>query len=310
MNLPNFFIIGAPKAGTTALYDALTQHPEIYMSPVKEPFFFAFKGEPPIFPAPIGDHIRRVTVWKPAAYALLFAGVTNQRAIGEASTNYLRSPLAAQRIKQSLPQSRIIAILRQPVERAYSHYTFHLERGFDYRGKTFEEALAREDACVKEGWYSGFHKTNGYYHAQLSDWYARFPHEQIKVYLYEDWKNTPQVMLRDLFRFLEVDEDFAPEIRRSNVTLLPKSRRLHNMASNSTWIEQFMPFLPTIVRRAVDSALCSILAKFNLAPPPPLDPEIRARLTEDYREDILKLQDLIGRDLSHWLKAPTRGDRL
>ena len=302
MNLPNFFIIGAPKAGTTALYDALTQHPEIYMSPVKEPFFFAFKGEPPIFPAPIGDHIRRVTVWKPAAYALLFAGVTNQRAIGEASTNYLRSPLAAQRIKQSLPQRRIIAILRQPAERAFSHYTFHLERGLDYRGKTFEEALAHEDERVKEGWYSGFHKTNGYYHAHLTDWYARFPREQIKVYLYDDWNNTPQAMLRDLFRFLEVDEDFAPEIRRSNVTLLPKSRRLHSLATNPARIEQTMPFLPATARRAIVSAFRRMNDRFNLAPPPPLDPEIRARLTEDYREDILKLQDLIGRDLSHWLK--------
>lgn len=302
MHLPNFFIIGAPKAGTTALYHTLKQHPEIYMSSVKEPRYFAFQGVPPISPGPAGAFFRRTAVWQPRAYALLFAQVTNQCAIGDASPIYLRSALAARRIKQDLPHSRIIAILRQPAERAHSHYTYMCQQGVE-PARTFEQALAHEETRLKEGWFSGlYHKTNGYYHAQLSVYYDLFPREQIKVYLYEDWKNTPQVMLRDLFRFLEVDESFAPEIRWSNVTLLPKSRRLHNLATHPARVEQLTPFLPARARRAVVSALRRIDNQFNLAPPPPIDPEIRARLTADYREDILKLQDLIGRDLSQWLQ--------
>jgi hypothetical protein len=100
---------------------------------------------------------------------------------------------------------------------------------------------------------------------------------------------------------LEVDENFMPEIRRSNVTLWSKSRRLHNLATHPARIEQLLPFLPATARRVIASALRRIDSRFNLAPPPPLDPETRARLTEEYREDILKLQDLIGHDLSHWL---------
>jgi len=111
-------------------------------------------------------------------------------------------------------------------------------------------------------------------------------------------------LLRDLFRFLEVDENFAPEIRRSNVTLLPKNRRLHQLATHPAQLDGRTLFLPAFVRRALSSVLREIDFRFNLAPPPPLDPDTRARLTEGYREDILKLQDLIGRDLSHWLAAP------
>jgi hypothetical protein len=300
---PNFFIVGAPKAGTTALYDTLKGHPEIYMSPIKEPHFFAFEGEPPIFPGPAGNYFRLVSVGRAREYALLFAGLTNQRAVGESSTRYLGMPLAAHRICRNLPHSRIIAILRQPATRAYSDYAFMRQVGVE-PARTFEEALTHEETRLQEGWLPGLcYKTYGYYHAQLSVYYDLFPREQIKVYLYEDWKNRPQAMLRDLFRFLEVDENFVPEIRRSNVTRLPKSRRLHNWATHSTRLEQLMPFLPVPARCAIVSALQRFDNQFNLAPPPPLDPEIRARLTADYREDILKLQDLIGRDLSHWLKT-------
>jgi hypothetical protein len=303
MILPNFFIIGAPKSGTTALHDMIKQHPEIYMSPRKSPRFFATAGEPLLFPGPAGDSLRRWAVWRPREYALLFAGVTSQRAIGEASVVYLRSPLAAQRIKQYLPQSRIIAILRQPAERAYSHYMYMRQHRRE-PACTFEEALAQEEIRMKEGWISGYYyKTNGFYHAQLSAYYDLFPHQQIKVVLHEDLRNTPQVLLRDLFRFLGVDENFAPEIRRSNVTQLPRSQRLHNLATHPARIEQLTPFLPAFARRVIVSALRRVDYKFNLVPPPPLAPEIRARLTEEYREDILKLQDLIGRDLSHWLKT-------
>ena len=305
IQLPNFFIIGAAKAGTTALYDMLAQHPEIFMSPVKEPRFFATVGEPPLFPGPAGDFLRRVTVWRPHEYAVLFAGITNQRAIGEASAIYMRLPLAAQRIRQTLPQSRLIAILRQPAERAYSNYTFMRQHNIEPEA-SFEVALSQEEARAQAGWYPGiYYKKNGYYHAQLAVYYSLFPPEQIKVVLNEDLRNAPQAVLRDLFQFLDVDENFTPEIQRSNVTLLPKNGRLHHLSTHPARIRERIPFFPAPVHRVIVSALRSIDAKFNLVPPPPLDPETRARLTEEYREDILKLQDLIGRDLSHWL---TRGD--
>lgn len=303
LKLPNFFIIGAPKSGTTALYDAIKQHPGIFMSPVKEPHFFAFKGMPPISQGPAGSYFNRATVWELHKYALLFARASKEQAIGEASTTYLSSPLAAQRIRKNLPRSRIVAVLRHPADRAYSYYTFMRQNNVEPEC-TFESGLALEDKRKKEGWFSGlYYKTNGFYHNQLSVYYECFPRKQIKVYLYEDWRANPHAMLRDLFEYLEVDQGFMPETYRSNVTRLPKSRRLHRWATNLGQPERRSSLLNSVVIRPVSSALRQIDKAFNLGSPPPLDPETRARLTIDYREDILKLQDLIGRDLSSWLKS-------
>ena len=111
------------------------------------------------------------------------------------------------------------------------------------------------------------------------------------MYLYEDWCQSPASLLQDLFQFLEVDSSLQPSLRRSNVTQIPRNRRFHRLVHN-----------PKVTQhRALASALGRIDRQFNQATPPPLDPEMRRALTEEYRADITRLQDLIGRDLSHWL---------
>ena len=302
MKLPNFFIVGAAKAGTTGLYHTIKQHPDIYMSPAKEPKYFAFPGPPPVLPGPCGQNYCRSTVWQPRRYAMLFAQAAHQRAIGEASVLYLRSPLAARRIRESLPHSRIVAVLRQPAERAYSHYTFMRQKGVE-PAPTFAEGLALEPDRIRAHWFSGFfYRTNGNYHAQLAPYYELFPREQIRVYLYEDWLDDPFGMLGDLFRFLEVDDGFRPEIRHRNVTLLPKSRRLHHWTLRLQKLDRQGSAPSPLPRRMLKGALHRIDAALNLAPPPPLAHETRADLTASYHEEIEKLQNLIGRDLSPWLK--------
>lgn len=177
--LPNFFVIGAPKSGTTALYDCLKQHPEIYMSPVKEPHFFALNGQPPAWAGPAGSYRIQTAVWRPRDYFMLFAGATNQCAVGEASLSYLRSPLAAQRIKHYLPESKQVVILRQPADRAYSDYVFRIQRGWETAG-SFTEALELEDSRRAKGWPDMFfYALNGCYHTQLSAYYKRFRREVI-----------------------------------------------------------------------------------------------------------------------------------
>lgn len=291
MPWPNFFVIGAPKAGTTALHATLIQHPDIYMSPVKEPHFFICEGQkPPLFPGPGGGYLHHEAVWQAEQYSALFDGVTTQRAIGEASAGYLFAPQAARNIYNRLPHSKIVAILRQPAERAYSHYCYRIQN----RGEsapTFEIALQEEAQGLRKGWSAGvLHRKNGFYYAQLSRYFALFPREHIQVYLYEDWKRSPHEMLRDLFAFLEVNPDFAPQIRTANVTLMAKNRFLDRAAKG---ISRRLPLAA--------ARLDAVNRRWNRVPAPPLDPETRRRLTLEYRDDILKLQDLIGRDLSHWL---------
>jgi len=299
---PNFFIIGAPKCGTTALYDILSQHPDIYMSPVKEPHYFTFEGDAPIFQGPGGNYFKRVAVTRPRDYLMLFAGVKEHLAIGEASPTYLGSTVAAKRISNAVPGAKIIVLLRQPAERAYSHYQYLRFHGVESIGN-FSAALEQETIRKANGWSRIlFCRHGGYYFTNLSRYYQLFPREQIKVYLYEDWNQSPRTVLRDLYTFLGVDENFAPEIRRSNVTLIPRNHRLNSLAKKPDRVEQLLaPLIPESLNKKIIAAIQQLNRKYNLYPPPPIEPLIRQQLTDGYRDDILKTQELIGQDLSHWL---------
>lgn len=276
MILPNFIILGAAKAGTTALYHYLAQHPRIYLSPLKETNFFALEGEPPRFCGP-GDHdyVNCLSITTLEGYAAQFAGVRDETAIGEASPLYLYSPKAVGRIRHYVPDARLIAFVRNPVDRAFSAF-LHLVRDEREPCREFREALAAEEERIRAGWEHIWHyKRMGLYHEQLRRYYDVFPADRIKVFLYKDLRLEPRRTLREIFGFLQVDPVFVPDTsERYNVTNnLPPEKR------------------------------------------PALLPEVRAELRAYFREDSLRLQDLIGRDLSHWLnempapvEAETAGD--
>ena len=295
MTLPNFFVIGAGKSGTTSLWRYLEQHPEVYMSAIKEPNFFTFEGGVPDFRGPR-------TPWAVTdleAYRALFAGVSEEKAIGEASAYYLYSEEAPKRIRHHVPDAKLVAVLRNPVDRAYSHFLYRLAQGGE--GLTdFAQALDAEEERVRERWGPSFHyKRRGFYHEQLSRYYDLFGPEQIRVYLYEDLKEDPVGMTQSIFRFLGVDDAFVPDTsRRHNVARIPRSRALQAFIEKPNPFKSVLrPFLPKGLRKRI----ALNLRNRNLAKPPPMPEGVREGLTEAYREDILKLQKLVGRDLSGWL---------
>ena len=300
MPLPNFLIIGPPKCGTTALYATLARHPQVFMSPVKEPYFFAFDGEPVVFGGPDGAYFQRHAVTSQAAYVGLFAAAGKLPVIGEASTIYLTSyqPMnTATRIHDALPMARLVAVLRQPVDRAYSAFT-------DLRGRRleplsdFREALAAEPQRTVANWRPGFrYWQNGLYVQNLTPFYERFPRTQVRIYLYEEWRDRPQTMLADLCDFLEIDPARLPvQVPQRNVTRWARNLWLEGLIKSSRGIKMI---LPGRLRRAIS---CRLRA-WNQVKPPPLDPALRSNLTERYRDEIMRLQELIGRDLSHWLQG-------
>jgi hypothetical protein len=298
MTLPNFLIIGAMKAGTTALYTYLEQHSQVYMSPVKEPNFFAFEGEKMTFRAPQDQEgINRTSVTDIEAYRALFEGVSNETAIGEASHWYLYSPKASERIRHHIPDVRLITILRDPVERAYSQW-LHFVRDNREPITDFARALEAEDERIRNNWAFGRYASRGFYHAQLKRYFDVFDRNQIKVYLYEDLSADPVGVLQDVFEFLGVDEAFAPDVSvKPNVSGIPQNKALHILLTRQQRIKAVLkPHLPARLLR-----LASDLRDRNLAKPQ-LSPEVRGQLIEMYREDILRLQDLIDRDLSKWLE--------
>jgi hypothetical protein len=207
VTMPNFFIIGAQKAGTTSLYYYLKQHPQVYMSPRKEPHFFKGmhseyrkrgRSLPPV--TDLGD------------YQALFEGVTDEKAIGEASASYLYSPKAPALIKRSIPDAKLIAVLRNPADRAYSNYLYCVKMGREPLA-SFAEALQAEEKRIRENWGPLWHyRQKGFYYSQVKRYFDVFGQDQVKVYLYDDLRGKPSSMLGDIFRFLDVDETFVPDL--------------------------------------------------------------------------------------------------
>lgn len=308
MTMPNFLIIGAGKSGTTSLYHYLKQHPEIYMSPVKEPKFFALEGKTLNFRGPNDDaHMNRKSVTDIGAYRALFRGVSNEKAVGEASTLYLYSPEAPARIKHYIPEVKLIAILRNPADRAFSSYLHCLRDRGEPLGD-FAQALREEEGRIENGWGPIWHYRNaGFYSAQLERYFDAFGRDQIKVFLYEDLKGDPVGVLRSIFRFLGVVDTRLPDISlKHNISGVPRSRLVHELLNTPNPIKSaFRPLLPAKLRKRFNHNLTDR----NLLRPQ-LSPEVRRRLIETYTEDILRVQGLIDRDLSRWLKGHENLDQL
>jgi len=222
--MPTFLVIGAGRSGTTSCYYYLKAHPEIFMSPVKEPRFFAYDGTLPTYSGPDTSAWLRSCVVEPDAYLRLFDGVRDERAIGEASIQYLSYPGCPERIRARIPEVRIVALLRDPVERAYSQFLFVSRDGFEPE-RDFVAALDAEPDRIHAGWAPGFqYATYGLYYRHLSRYYEQFDREQIRVYLYDDFKGDTAAVLRDIYAFVGVDPDFAPDLtRRYNPSGVPRS---------------------------------------------------------------------------------------
>ena len=300
MIMPNFLIIGAAKSGTTSLYTWLKQHPQIYMTPVKETNFFAFEGEKLNFAKEsITEAYLRGFKTSIEAYIEQFQGVSNEIAIGEASPTYLYYPRASERIQHYIPNTKLIAILRNPVERAYSMFLHHIREGIE-PFSDFAQALEQEQNRIRNNWWWGsYYIQGGFYYTQLKRYFNRFDKSQIKIYLYQDLKANPHELLQDIFEFIGVDKSFVPDMSiKYNMTGIPRSKFWHQFLSKPNFIKASLkPLLPGKLTKHIVVNL-----KNRNFFKPELDSAIKRELIQVYREDILKLQDLTERYLSKWLE--------
>jgi hypothetical protein len=297
MTLPNFLIIGAAKSGTTSLHAYIGQHPQAYMSPLKETNFFAFDGERPWFGGPDGDVFMRDSVYRLEQYARLFEGQTDKLAIGETSPRYLSVGGTAARIKRSLPTVKLVAILRNPADRAFSAFSMRKRDGWE-PCETLERAIADEPRRIAERWGGGIYRATGLYAQQLRSYYEHFAREQIRVYLYDDLVSAPDQMFADLFGFLGIDPRFRPETsRRLNVSGVIKNPVLRAAWTRTHRVQRIVrPLMPKPIRQRISQFFIG-LEKERL----PFALERRKRLIDYYRDDVEELQNLIVRELSGWL---------
>lgn len=283
---PDFFVVGAPRAGTSSLYYYLVQHPDVYMTYPKEPNFFYNRKSPG---SPVLEEKRL------DEYLRLFEGIPEHKQAGEASTSYLWSENAALEIKRFQPEAKIIIMLRDPVERAYSHY-WHTMR---YGGKfdTFEQALDNEPERIRQGMWHGFYYVdNGRYAGQVARYLDVFGRDSVKVYLFEDLFRDARGVCRDVFEFLGVDPDAPVETGKIYNRGGAPRNRLFARLIKSRIKRPIRKMLPEALRQN----LIEWIKDANNDPIPEMDPKTRTRLKEIFREDTLHLEEMIGRDLSHW----------
>jgi hypothetical protein len=296
---PNFLIIGATKSGTTSLYHYLSQHPEIYMSHVKEPHFFAYEGQTLDFKGPGDMEIAsQMIVTEKWRYEQLFDGVTNEKAIGEASAMYLYCEGTAERIKRYLPEVKLIIILRNPVERAYSSY-IHLRRDGRENLKDFLEALDAEESRIESNWMPIWHyKKMGFYYEQLSIYYQFFKKEQIKIYLFDEIKKQPMEIMQELYKWLGVDPNFVPDMSlKYNVSGLPKKQWIHFYLRKPHWTKTIIkPLLPERFRKYI---MTNMINK-NLSKKQEMQDEWKNFLLNLYETEFIRLGKLLNKDLSNW----------
>ena len=298
MTLPNFIIIGSERSGTTSLYQYLRQHFDVFMSAVKETNFFAYEEGPADRPWDFGRDPFPVKTLD--EYRALFQGCRDEKAIGEASPAYFFSRHAAERIHRVIPDVKLIAILRNPVERAHSAYRLQVTRGLERR--TFDQALQDEAERCDESVLRRY-RFPGLYHQHLGPYLELFDRSRIAFLLYDDLVVDAARLMRTLFEFLEVDPGFRPEVgTRYNSAHLPKKKILRGLFQPSLLKSAIKTAFPDWALRRAYAAAERLKGRSELEEEL-LREETRQSLLEEYRDDILRLQDLLDRDLSGWLEV-------
>lgn len=277
MTLPNFIMIGAPKAGSTSLYDYLRKHPEIFMPKIKAPRFFTYNGQANAYYYPA------TTLEE---YEALFADATDEKAIGEATAVYIEFPDTARRIHEVVPDARIIAILREPVQRSFSIYHKSMRDTGRNEGMGFLEAL-RIDPSIRKMYCDG-----------LKPYYDLFGRDRIKILLLEDLERDPKGTLADLYTFLGVDPDFMPSLKVANPGGVPKVKLVHDVLINRKVRLFSRRFLPERLASLAKDFRSKNLKKHVMTE------EERREAYDYFEKDIVATQELTGLDLSKWLRRP------
>ena len=292
MRNPDFFIVGAARSGTTSLWQYLNQHPSIFM-----PSDLAYK-EPAYFAELYGiNNIEQ--------YLSLFTDALPEQYIGEASTAYLTAPESPRKIFTDIPDAKIIIMLRNPIERAYSLYCWMAKEGYEYIC-TFEEALKEEKKRRHtqdfkfnnpENYYNYLYFHSGLYCEQILRYIEVFPRNQIHIILFDAFFKDSLKVTKDVYRFLGVEPSFTPQVGIHNI-----SGSVHSIKVQFG-IRKFMnsniKFIPQRVRNSLGRILLALNTKSTQ--PPGMVPGTRERLQKQYKSDIIKTGEIISEDLSQWL---------
>ncbi len=297
MRKVDFFIVGAPKCGTTAMYSYLRTHPSVFFPERKEPHYFGadldFHGQP------------RIT---DEEYLGLFTGARPDQKLGDASVFYLMSEQAAKEIRDYNPNAKIVVMLRNPVDVMHSFHSQRLYNGTEEIDSFAEALAAQADRRMGMRLPARIGLRQGLFYYDLVDFPPQiqryvdsFGHESVKIILYEDFVTDLPSTYKDLCAFLDIDTTYQPSFEAVNVNKVVRSR----------WLRDILKDKPDAIARAVRILVpsSSLRQRFRdtanqmnrvTKPRSPIDPILRAQILNDLAPSIARLESLLGRTLPSW----------
>ena len=316
---PNLFVVGAMKAGTTTLYRYLAEHPDVFMSPIKEPHHFCVDVDIELIApryrsasadldayldGPMDQERHMGYVPERERYLRLFRDAAGQQYRGEASPSYLLSEQAPAAVRAAAPDARVVIILRDPVDRAVSHYRMDQAMGGVHA--PFAQGVREDRRAAGMGYPTdSLYVAMGMYARQVRRWLEAFPAGRVRVYLMDDLKADPAALTADLAAFLGVDPaGFRAEAEHENSTASPRWIKLNWALHRSG--------LKALVRRAAPAPVLDAGKRlwYGQRPGDEVSPAFREVLRAEFEDDLAALSELIGRDLSRWrLRGAAGGAR-
>ncbi len=296
LRIPDFYIVGHPKSGTTALYEMLRRHPQIFMPDLKEPRWFAadlrerFQRQgPDTHPQTLEE------------YAALFEAAAPDQRVGEASPSYLRSRVAASEIARLRPDARIVAVLREPADFLRSMHLEmvqnHVERELDLRRALELELVAAQPDREPVLRYTDRVR----YVEQLERYAERFAADQMLVLIYDDFRSENEATVRRVFRFLGVEDSVPVEVVEANPSVQVRSPRageaVRSLYAGDSTLTRVTRGAAGVVPRPLRSRAGAMLRRRAYVPPEAPDPELMAELRRRFEPEVIALGEYLGRDL-------------
>jgi hypothetical protein len=294
---PDFFIVGAPKCGTTALDHYLSQHPEIFIPDIKEINYFGT------------DLLKSPSTVTEKMYLSFFLKAKNEKRLGESTVWYIYSPGATSAIKEFNPSAQIIIMLRNPVDMLYSYYYQLLFNGdediMDFKSALDAEQRRKKGLDIPRGPHSShryLYREIGTYSNHVKRYLDVFGYDNVLIIIYDDFKEDVAAVYKKTLQFLKVSDDFRPEFKVINPSKTVRSKTFRSFLNAPPnfvlWLGRLL--VPSSQRYSLNKFLVYLNAKYEKRPP--MDPELRKQLQQEFLPEIKTLSALLGRDLTHWCK--------
>ena len=287
---PEYFVVGTAKAGTTSLFKYFLDHPQVFVPPNKETYFF-------------GEHCyedSKIETIK--EYQKIFRSAVSGEKCVEVSTSYLYSQQAACEIKEYNPDAKIMIILRNPVDRAFSNYKYKLKTGKE-DCNNFEEALSREENRISAGLPYGFHYTGmGLYYNQVKRYFDIFDKENVLVLLFDELKSDPALFYEKINCFMGIKPltsfNTSKKVNKSGAA---RSKLIMRVLNDDSFLKKMVK---RIVPKDKQRHVSGFLKDLNISNKKILmKTGTKNRLKEFFHDDIMKLESCINKDLSSWLNG-------